>query len=929
MRRLVTIIFLSIIGFSAFNQNSNIGLSTIDQKVDSLLNLMTLNEKIGQMAQAERGALENISDISYYGLGSLLSGGGSAPVPNNRQEWANMYDNYQSYAMQSRLGIPLLYGSDAVHGHNNVYGAVIFPHNIGMGCTWNYDLVKSANEIVAKEVAATGVDWTFSPCIAVPRDERWGRTYEGFGETAEIQKIMAAASVEGLQGNNLSSNETILACAKHFVGDGGTTGGDDQGNTIASEEQLREIHMAGYIEAINKNVGSIMASYSSWNGIKMHGNQYLLTDVLKTELGFDGFVVSDWKGVDQLDGDYREAVKRAINAGIDMVMVPDRYIYFISVLKGLVNDNEVSIDRIDDAVRRILKQKFLMNLFEEPYTDNSLASSFGSAEHRDIARQCVRESLVLLKAKNNILPLNKNNQRIIVAGNMANDLGAQCGGWTISWQGSNGNITEGTNILEGIQKLSETSEIVYSADGNFSGDADAIIAVIGEKTPYAEGAGDRGELNIDTDQISMIKNLKQKGIPVIVLLVSGRPMIIGDVIPYSDAVIACWLPGTEGDGIAQILFGDYNPSGKLTHSWSANNQQIPINFGDDNYQPLFAYKYGMTDFPSSANSQFLKFYSGIAETANEISLSLSDEITQNNSAPAEFIVKINGLVVDNDVVSIYVNETDATKLVLELNSEINTNDLVELSYSGDGIYSNNLPLENFTDQLIYNVSSTSGGVNDIPGTVQAENYFDMQGVQTEPCTDIGGGLNVGWIEPGDWMKYNVEVAQDGLYEVTARISGYVGGSLLLQFDGTNNTFVNYQPTDGWQSWQNFKSTLNLQKGTYVMKFTASTDGFNINYFKFDLLNGIDENKQLINNIVVSPNPVKSSFKLSMNLINTEEVSINLFDMGGKKIQHLYDGILDAGKQDLSLDLYGDIRPANYFIEIKTKRKRYFRKIIVN
>jgi len=335
--------------------NLNISSQTIDQKIDSIISRMTLEEKVGQMTQVERSALENVEDIATFGIGSLLSGGGSSPNPNTRESWAYMYNNYQSIALQSNIGIPLIYGIDAVHGHNNVKGAVIFPHNIGLGCTWNSELIEKANQIIAKEVAATGIDWTFAPCIAVVRSERWGRTYEGFGETPEIQKMMSKASVIGLQGNDLSSTATILACAKHYVGDGGTTDGIDQGNTVVTEEELRSIHLPGYIDAIEAGVGSIMASYSSWNEVKLHDHQYLLSTVLKGELGFEGFVISDWKGVDQIDEDYRTAIKRAINAGIDMVMVPDRYEVFINHLVSLVEDNEVSEYRIDDAVKRILK----------------------------------------------------------------------------------------------------------------------------------------------------------------------------------------------------------------------------------------------------------------------------------------------------------------------------------------------------------------------------------------------------------------------------------------------------------------------------------------------------------------------------------------------------------------------------------------------
>lgn len=411
-------------GFSQIYLDST---ATIDQRAEDLLSRMTLDEKIGQMTQADRQYLETEADITTYALGSLLSGGGSAPQDNSPVGWANMYDSYQSRALATRLYIPLIYGIDAVHGHNNVKGAVIFPHNIGMGCTWNPDLVREAERITAKEVAGTGIDWTFAPCIAVPQDERWGRTYEGFGETAELAALMSAAAVAGFQGDTLGSRESILACAKHFVGDGGTTGGKDQGNTQIDEATLRAIHLPGYVAAIESGVGSIMASLSSWNGQKIHGNHYLLTTVLKEELGLKGFVVSDWSAIDQLPGGYSSDVENAINAGIDMVMVPDKYKTFISTLKSLVQQGKVTEERINDAVRHILNIKFQMGLFERPYTDRTLTSQIGSASHRAVARECVRQSLVLLKKKDNIIPLPKSNVKIAVAGKNANDLGNQCG----------------------------------------------------------------------------------------------------------------------------------------------------------------------------------------------------------------------------------------------------------------------------------------------------------------------------------------------------------------------------------------------------------------------------------------------------------------------------------------------------------------------
>ena len=567
---------------------------TIEERANDLLARMTLAEKIGQMTQAGRSFLQDEADIRNYFLGSVLSGGGSSPSPNAPFAWAEMYDRYQSYAMSTRLGIPLIYGVDAVHGHNNVYTAVIFPHNIGMGCTRNPLLVEEAARATAEEVAGTGIDWTFAPCIAVPQNEKWGRTYEGFGETPELAEMMSAAAVRGYQGTDLSDPATILACTKHFVGDGGTTNGIDQGNTEVDEQTLRTIHMAGYLSAVEAGVGSIMVSYSSWNGQKMHGNKYLLTDVLKGELGFDGFLVSDWSGIDQLPGDYASDIENSINAGLDMIMVPDKYIEFIQTLTMLVNQGSIPISRINDAVKRILKIKFKLGLFENPYTNSAFTATIGSQEHRQIARKCVRESIVLLKNENSILPLPKDSIKIHVAGKNADNLGNQCGGWTISWQGSSGDITYGTNILQAIHiATGSNSEISYSFDGSGAAGADIGVVVIGEE-PYAEGTGDRTDLSLNMEDISAVNNVKNAGIPVVVILISGRPMIIESILPICDAFVAAWLPGSEGLGITDVLFGDYAPSGKLSHSWPRNMGQIPVNVGDLNYDPLFPYGYGLT-----------------------------------------------------------------------------------------------------------------------------------------------------------------------------------------------------------------------------------------------------------------------------------------------------------------------------------------------
>ena len=568
---------------------------TIAERVDALVAQMTLDEKIGQMTQAERGSLSSPSDITTYFLGSILSGGGSTPPDDSPGGWADMYDSFQSAALRTRLKIPIIYGIDAVHGHNNVRGAVIFPHNIGLGCTNDPGLVEQVEQAVAEEVAGTGIDWTFAPCIAVPRDERWGRTYEGFSESPDRTRSMAAAAVRGFQGNTSDGSiPRILACTKHLLGDGGTQGGDDQGNTIADEAAMRALHLPGYRDAVGAGVGSIMASYSSWNGQKMHGCTYWLTDVLKGELGFRGFIVSDWSGIDQLPGDYATQIVTSVNAGIDMVMVPDRWREFIATLRQVVNDNRIPMSRIDDAVRRILTKKFELGIFGHPFTDRALTATIGSLEHRMLAREAVRRSVVLLKNDNQTLPLQHGLTRIHVSGKNADDIGNQCGGWTISWQGSSGNITSGTTILQGIrERAGAGTTVTFTRDGSGAAGADAGIVVVGE-TPYAEGAGDRPDLGLSQEDMTAIARVRSAGVPTIVVLVSGRPMILGDALTWADAIVAAWLPGTEGEGVADVLFGEYNPTGTLSHSWPRSMSQIPINAGDALYDPLFPFGYGLT-----------------------------------------------------------------------------------------------------------------------------------------------------------------------------------------------------------------------------------------------------------------------------------------------------------------------------------------------
>ena len=571
--------------------------SEIDKKVDKLIQSMTLDAKVGQMTQIDQRFLDTITDLSTYSIGSLLSGGGSHPKVNEPQAWLDMYNGYQSETLKSRLQIPLIYGIDAVHGHNNVYGATIFPQNIGLGATNNPELIFKISEATSIEVAATGIDWTFSPCLSSPEDYRWGRTYEGFSSDPSLVEILGEASVKGYQSAQTNSGKKVVACAKHFIGDGNTEFGTgmnglvDRGNTILTVEELKEKLLPKYQAAIDADVQTIMASYNSWNGVKCHGSKELLTDILKIEMGFDGFVISDWQGIDEIPGDYKSDIITSINAGIDMVMVSGQgqpYKKFMRLLKESVEEGSIPLARIDDAVKRILKVKIRNGLFDNPLVENDALKVIGSDAHRDIARQAVRESVVVLK-NDDIIPISKDSKSIVVAGRGADNLGMQCGGWTINWQGGQGDITIGTTILDGIKKsVSAETNVIYSEDGQDLNDVDGELAVvvIGED-PYTEFFGDKDNLDLLNDDINTINNLKNKGYKVMVLLISGRPMNIAEHIDDWDGFAAIWLPGSEGDGVSDILFGDFQSTGKLSYPWpikaehgaNADDKDLLFNFG--------------------------------------------------------------------------------------------------------------------------------------------------------------------------------------------------------------------------------------------------------------------------------------------------------------------------------------------------------------
>ncbi|HEX7621738.1 MAG TPA: glycoside hydrolase family 3 N-terminal domain-containing protein, partial [Anaerolineales bacterium] len=595
-------------------------------RVEDLLSRMTLEEKIGQMTQVESNSISPYylfppSEIVKYFIGSVLSGGNSSGY-YSLADWNGLAKSFEVEAVKTRLGIPLIFGVDSVHGFGHVNGATIFPQNIGLGATRDPELVRQIGDVTAEEMRAAGIPWNFAPCVAVPQDIRWGRTYEGFSEDTALVTELSAAYIQGFQtvpeGYAASEGQSLYALAtpKHYIGDGGTAWGSipqymyhqymlDTGDTRVDEATLRRLFLPPYQAAVNSGAMSVMVSFSSWNGVKMHAQRYLLTDVLKGELGFQGFVVSDWGGINRVDPDYYKAVVTAINAGIDMNMVPTYYQMFIAIMKQAVMNGDIPQERIDDAVRRILRAKFMLGLFENPYGDPSLAVTVGSDEHRALARQAVRESLVLLKNDNNALPIDKNVSTILVAG--INSTGIQAGGWTLEWQGEQRNTLAGTTILEGIQELvGPNTQVLYNSLGqfaSFSSKAPVGIAIVGE-VPYAEGLGDRADLTLYKVDLNVINALRPKVDKLIVVILSGRPLVITDQYQTADAWVAAWLPGSEGAGVTDVLFGDYPFVGKLPYTWPRSNDQLPLNTNNSANltgcaAPLFPFGYGL----GSAGSQ--------------------------------------------------------------------------------------------------------------------------------------------------------------------------------------------------------------------------------------------------------------------------------------------------------------------------------------
>jgi len=571
---------------------------------------LDVRQRVAQMTQVEKNSTTP-EEVRREGYGSVLSGGGGSPTPNTSETWRDMVDAFVEASTESRSGIPIVYGVDAVHGHNNMVGATIFPHNIGIGAAGDEDLARRIARATARETSATGIRWTFAPALSIPLDVRWGRSYESYGQDPDLVARLAVATVQGFQGDDLSRPDALLACVKHFVADGAIRYGSsrrvdrdaldqaaddaalanagsheaflervargawmlDQGDAEGSEALLNEVFLPPYRATLDAGVLNVMASYSSWNGIRMHAHGDLLTGLLKDTWQFPGFIVSDWEAIDQLSDDPAQAVAIAINAGVDMSMVPYDGVKFIDTLVELVRSGVVPEARIDDAVRRILYTKARLGLLSEPaQMERPNLDVVGSPEHRALAREAAARTPVLLENRGNLLPLRGTSGPLLVAGVAADDIGLACGGWTITWMGEEGDITPGSTLVDGLR---EHHDVRYEPAGQGEARAEVGIVVLAEE-PYAEGMGDRYDLDLREEHVALVRRVRERVDRLVVVLYSGRPLVLGPVAELADAIVAAWLPGSEAAGVADVLLGHVPFQAKLRFVWPASSDGLPV-----------------------------------------------------------------------------------------------------------------------------------------------------------------------------------------------------------------------------------------------------------------------------------------------------------------------------------------------------------------
>ena len=735
---------------------------SVDTKfIDNLIQNMTLEQKIGQIIMPD---IDEVTpeDARKYQLGTFLNGGGKFPNKNKYssvEDWKKLSEEfYNASPVVNGVLIPILWGTDAVHGHNNVIGATIFPHNIGLGSTMNPDLIKNIGEAVAKEVLSTGIPWTFAPTIAVPQNDLWGRTYEGYSENPELVSMLGEAMILGLQGEGDSflDDNHVLATAKHFLGDGGTKDGIDQGNTIINEQELRDIHGEPYFAAIGSCIQTVMASFNSWNGEKAHGSDYLLQNILREQMGFDGLVVGDWNGHGQVPGCSKENCPQSFNAGVDIFMAPDEWKPLYENTLDQARNGQISIERLDEAVKNILSVKYLLGMFDGRKPHLYPYNYIGDNKHRAIARQAVRESIVLLKNNNNTLPI-KSGKHILVIGDSANKITKHMGGWTITWQGrenQNSDFPNSKSIFEAIKLKAENNggSAEFSNSSDYEKKPDVVIFVYGED-PYAEGDGDRKHIfyeNQDKRFLKYMREIAAKKIPSVSLFISGRPLIVNEEINLSDSFVQLWLPGTAIEGITDVIFTNknneinYDFKGKLSYSWPKFSYQTKLNYGDEEYDPLFPYGFGLTYADENYRDSI-----NIKETIpqrDEITLFLGSAYPSYKEIISYYDSDKNEQIYEGISADIYKNEKagiliskfdykkqdDAKRIDFGKKNtmkfwEISSGSSEDLSYMKNGSLELILKPQSLSDKKIELVIQCSKNVNqiNISGTKECYKAFDL------------------------------------------------------------------------------------------------------------------------------------------------------------------------------------------------------------
>lgn len=825
-KRSVLLVALAFIfAESVLCQTENTKELSVDEKVSTLLKSMSIEDKIGQMLIADYGSLHNnTKDIAIYKIGNILFGADSDPDLNTASSWAQLCDSLQNIAIASNLHIPLFIATDAIHGHSNVSTATIFPQNIGMGCTRNTRLVSEEGKIIASEAAATGIRLLFSPSFIVPRDERWGGTFEGYGEDPTLVSLMGNAFVDGLNSLTLPDGGHAVACPK-YLGSVGFKTEKNEGKGSA----LYNSKNASINDSALLHTGALMISSMLLINDQSTESQMKQIETFKSKYNYSGFVVSDWETTSNMQGDYRTVVKNCINAGIDMFMETSSYKQFTETVKHCIVTGEISKDRIDDAVTRILTQKIKSGLFQHPHSYPELLSKVGDKSRKTIAKQCVRESAVILVNKNNVLPISKKTIRIHVAGSAANNLAMQCGGWTINWQGLGDKDIDGQTFLEALKQSGTSSKITYSKNGQGATGSEVGIVVIGEE-PYAEWYGNKQELFLTQDDINAVMNVKNANVPVVCVLLSGRPIILDPILNYCDAIVAGWLPGPEISGLTDVLFGDVKPKGLLSQSWPISMNQIGENTGDACYNPLFAYGAGITVFESTKYNSPRLISANVIRNGAAVELAFSKPII-------EFSAIDNFSVVANEkkqrpILGLSKTE-DPSCIILILNDSIKVNQKVHVNFESGFVKSKDgglvLPFKNFT---VFNPISTLKKIYKIPAMIQAEKYSDQRDIDIQECWDDKNGQAI-VLEKGEWSEYVLNSNFPGYYSVTFRVQSSNKSELSLSVDGREIGIVKIPASKpgAWTSVQLKKVYITNGKQT----FTISSKGepVAINWISFD------------------------------------------------------------------------------------------------